>query len=476
MSSSNFLRGALGALALGVVAAVPAQAAVSIVINNLDPAGVGFNDPTPAAPIGGNTGTTVGQQRQIAFAYAANIWGSTLTSAVPIIINAQFAALTCTATTGTLGSAGATQVFSDFPGAARAGTWYSYALANKIAGVDLDPGQPQINARFNRNLGTAGCLPTSPWYYGLDGNEGAGIDFVAVLMHEMGHGLGFQTFTSGTTGNFLAGQPSVWDHYLLDTTTGKTWVNSTGAERVSSAISVNNLVWSGPIVTAAVPSVLRVGDPRVAISGANSGPLNGAVLLAGEASFGATLTNAGVSADVMPVVTQTGGGPGCGALTANDARAVAGRIALIDRGVCGFAVKVKNAQNAGAIGVLIADNVAGSPPPGLGGSDPTITIPAVRITLADGNAIKTRLATRSRTASGVVARIGLIGTNIAGADALGRIKMYAPNPFQPGSSVSHYDTTAQRNQLMEPAINGDLTQSVSPPIDLTLPLFQDIGW
>jgi hypothetical protein len=29
---------------------------------------------------------------------------------------------------------------------------------------------------------------------------------------------------------------------------------------------------------------------------------------------------------------------------------------------------------------------------------------------------------------------------------------------------------------MEPSINSDLTQSVSPPIDLTFPLFQDIGW
>ena len=29
---------------------------------------------------------------------------------------------------------------------------------------------------------------------------------------------------------------------------------------------------------------------------------------------------------------------------------------------------------------------------------------------------------------------------------------------------------------MEPAINVDLTQSVEPPEDLTLPMFQDIGW
>ena len=57
-----------------------------------------------------------------------------------------------------------------------------------------------------------------------------------------------------------------------------------------------------------------------------------------------------------------------------------------------------------------------------------------------------------------------------------RVKLFTPNPFQGGSSVSHWDTTAFRHQLMEPAINGDLTQSVVPPIDLTVPLFLDIGW
>jgi hypothetical protein len=54
--------------------------------------------------------------------------------------------------------------------------------------------------------------------------------------------------------------------------------------------------------------------------------------------------------------------------------------------------------------------------------------------------------------------------------------LYTPNPYQPGSSVSHWDTSAFPNQLMEPAINSDLTTSVKPPQDLTLPLLQDIGW
>ena len=54
--------------------------------------------------------------------------------------------------------------------------------------------------------------------------------------------------------------------------------------------------------------------------------------------------------------------------------------------------------------------------------------------------------------------------------------MYAPSPFLSGSSVLHFDTSATRNLLMEPAINVDLTQSLVPPIDLTYVLLREIGW
>ncbi len=52
-----------------------AGAKITIVNNNAP--GVGFNDPSPRAPIGGNPGTTLGQQRLNAFEFAANTWGST---------------------------------------------------------------------------------------------------------------------------------------------------------------------------------------------------------------------------------------------------------------------------------------------------------------------------------------------------------------------------------------------------------------
>ena len=110
--------------------------------------------------------------------------------------------------------------------------------------------------------------------------------------------------------------------------------------------------------------------------------------LVGNATFGPPLMPGGFDGEVMPVVDQANGtGLACTALSAANTLAVNGKIALVDRGVCTF-MKVKNVQNAGAIGAIVVDNVAGSPPPGLGGADPTVIIPSVRITLADGVTFK----------------------------------------------------------------------------------------
>jgi len=463
-------------LALAIVLLIPTvlQAAATIVIVNGNAAGVGFNNPTPVAPVGGNPGTTLGEQRLIAFQYAADIWGANINSSVTIRVLSTFEPLSCNATSAVLGSAGATEIWSS-PTFPFTDTWYHKALANRFSGIDLDPTTPDIRARFNSNLGQAGCLTGLPFYLGLDGAHGTSIDLATVLLHEFAHGLGFSNFTSGTTGAFLAGLPSVWDHYLYDLTANKMWIDMTDAERVASAINPRKLLWTGANVTSNVPVVLAAGTPALNVSAPPSYGAMGTYIV-GTASFGPPLSSPGISGQIMPVVTSTGGGPACGPLTAADAFAVKGNIALIDRGVCTFPVKVKNAQNAGAIGVIIADNVAGSPPAGLGGSDPTITIPAARISLADANVLKSALRFRSRTRSGVVGTLGVNMSVRSGADPLGRALLYTPNPFQSGSSVSHWDTIAFPNLLMEPNINADLTHSVTVPQDLTLPLLTDVGW
>lgn len=457
---SLFRRFSLALLALVMIAVSvsSAQAAATIVILNGDAAGVGFNDATPVAPVGGNPGTTLGQQRLNAFQYAANIWGATLNSTSTITVRATWEPLSCTATTAILGSAGSNNIWRDFSGATFPSTWYSSALANALTGVDLSAANHEINARFNINLGNADCLNGSPFYLGLDRNHGAGVDLVAVLLHEFSHGLGFQTFTNSSTGVQNSGFASIYDRFLLDNTSGKLWINMTDAERQASAINTGNLAWAGPIVGSYARSVLAT--PRLIV---NSPPAIAGNYQVGTATFGSPLSHPGTTANVALTVPADG----CTAIT--NGASINGRIALIDRGNCNFIVKAKNAQDAGAVGVIIADNVAG-PVAGMSGSDATITIPSVRITLADGNTIKAQLG-------GVVnATLQLDRTVPGGADANGRPLMHTPNPFETGSSVSHWTTNTYPNQLMEPSISGDLTHFVSPPYDLTTSLFRDVGW
>ena len=465
----------LAALALACCS-MASQAAATITIVNTNEPGVGFNDPTPALPVGGNTGTTLGQQRLIAFQHAADIWGANLNSSVPVRVDAAFEPLDCDATGAVLGAAGAYEIYSDFPSAPRALTWYPSALASKLAGFDVSLGQfPHIIARFNSRLGLfADCLPGSGFYLGLDRQFGTNIDLVTVLLHELAHGLGFQTFTDDYSGEQILGVPSIWDYFLVDNRLNRNWVALSPAQRAASAVSGNGLSWNGPRVTAAVPGVLAPVS-ILTIGGAAAGAAARDYRV-GDASFGPALGATPVAGQLMPVVDQGyDAGLACTALSPVNAQAVRGNIALVDRGTCAFAVKARVVQAAGAIGMVVADNVEGDVT-GMSGADPLVTIPSVRITQADGAALRAALTGRSRTRSGVTASLGVDTTRLAGADSRRRALLYTPTFYAPGSTVSHYSTEAKPNQLMEPAINTDLTHSVRPPRDLTLPLLQDIGW
>src|SRR5437660_10271086 len=221
-------------LLLAVVIFVPANlafAGAKITIVNNNAPGVGFNDPSPRAPVGGNSGTTLGQQRLNAFQFAANVWGSTIDSPVEIKIRAAFVPLTCTPTAAVLGSAGTTEIFSDFgslgffPGAQFPATWYHFALADKLAGAELDPANPHISANFNSSIGVVPtCLTGSDWYYGFDNNHGPiNIDLVTVLLHEFAHCLGFSQFARVTSGAQILNQTDIFGRQIIDNTTGKTW-------------------------------------------------------------------------------------------------------------------------------------------------------------------------------------------------------------------------------------------------------------
>src|ERR1043165_4595669 len=145
------------AAAFAFASAHSATAATIVILNNDQP-NVGFNDPTPVSPVGNNTGTTLGQQRLNAFQFAANIWGATLNSSVTITIQASWASLGCSASSGTLGAAGTNSLFANFTNAPQTNTWYPGALANALAGSDLNTNSAEIKAQFNTDVGQSTCL------------------------------------------------------------------------------------------------------------------------------------------------------------------------------------------------------------------------------------------------------------------------------------------------------------------------------
>jgi len=453
-----------GALVLAAsLFASAAQAAAVISVVNIDGPGEGFNDPTPVAPLASNPGTTLGEQRLHVFQTAANQWGELLDSTVEIRVRAAFNPLTCSGTSAVLGSAGAVTIFRNFANAPIADTWYSAALANSLAGTDLNgtaAGSEEINSQFNSDIDNGTCLTnTVGWYYGtdptLDPPPANRTPLLPVVFHELAHGLGFQTFTNGSTGAFSSGFPDVWTKFLTDAVSRTAWRDMTSnAQRQVSAISDPNLIWTGPNVRA--DQSLFLGPSPVFII--NSPGAIAGTTAASSASFGPPVVAPGLTGSVVAALPADG----CTPIT--NPATVAGNIALMDRGTCNFSVKVAFAQAAGAIAAVIANNVA-TGLPGMGGADPTITIPSYGILQSVGASIRTALG------SGAVNATLGFSPQLAGTNG-GFVRMNAPNPLQPGSSVSHFTPDASPNLLMEPSLTGTIFDEV----DLTIALFRDIGW
>jgi hypothetical protein len=138
-----------------------------------------------------------------AFQRAVDTWAGIVHSAVPIKVHAEFADLG----PGVLGSAGPDGV--ERQAALGDGvSWYPDALADAIAGTDVAPGYDDIDAQFSSSEPSI--------YYGTDGNPPAGfIDFESVVLHELGHGLGFTGSSdySGGVGSFDP-EPLIFDRFL----------------------------------------------------------------------------------------------------------------------------------------------------------------------------------------------------------------------------------------------------------------------
>ena len=128
-----------------------------------------------------------------------------------------------------------------------------------------------------------------------------------------------------------------------------------------------------------------------------------------------------ITGDIVLVQDNTApASDGCNTIT--NAAALNGKIALIRRGSCTFVLKVKAAQDAGAVAVIMMNNVGGTPIP-MGGDDISITIPSIMLSQADGDILEAALGSGLNGTINATTAGGFTGNLVPGQQHINDIKV-----------------------------------------------------
>jgi hypothetical protein len=294
-------------------AAIPVNAQIKVELSSAGPSPVQFDvrfdlsgagcdvapwsDPTPTTPVGGNPGTTLGQQRRNAMLEALRQLGAGFESETPITVRACWDDLTVGSNTATLAAAApddfviadSSLVFSDgttFPPAAflpEKYAFYSAAPAARLAGTrgcSLRGGSctnsTDMTITYNRRIGQSGVLGGSQFYLGYDAATSGSLDFVGVSVHELGHGLGFlslvRTTASGSTpvGAKALGRDDIFARHIVDNRAFpfRPFLSLSNAERADLLTSLTGISWNDPRVLGS-PEYVDFGYPGVLLYAPN---------------------------------------------------------------------------------------------------------------------------------------------------------------------------------------------------------------
>jgi MYXO-CTERM domain-containing protein len=425
--------------------------------------GGGFSDATPVQPVGGNEGTTLGDQRRRALARALEIWGAALDSPVPIVVQATFPELNCTDNGAVLGQAYAWQFMRNLPGQAER-TYFPSALADRILGRDLAAGMPDLAIELNASIDEADCEDVAGhWYYGFDGSTPDGEnDLIQVALHELAHGFGFASTVDPRTGTsqFTSGD-DVFTTRIFDLDRNQRWDALSASERVTSASNVRRLAFDGENARTMSRGLLETGVPSLSLA-----PLPSGISLTRAVSDVELATNPAESPVSGPLVVANPS-DACSSLL-NDVR---GAVVLLENSpACRFPDSLAQLAAAGAVGaVYLVAAPATSPAEPLDayGYGSASSVRAVTVSSTTGRAIY-----EASKGPAITATLGGEAGAWLGADAEGRPLLFASEPGLPGSSLSHFDSLARPNLLMEAYVQGGSNHDV----DLALAVLRDLGW
>ena len=194
-------------------------------------------------------------EAEAAFQYAVDIWSNAIESPIPIRVSATFSPLD----PGVLGSAGAANFIALTGPGIPANTAFPIALAEKLIEEEIMDGpvpSTDIIASFSS---------IANFYFGLDASPpGNQIDFVSVVMHELGHGLGmigFGRIPTDMDGNPDPNPPiegvlrnsdftSVWDNFIENGSQTAITSFADPSAALLAQFTGNDLFSNGPIATA----------------------------------------------------------------------------------------------------------------------------------------------------------------------------------------------------------------------------------